>query len=281
MSNEIHCPKCNSTQLHSEKKGFSGKKAVAGAVLTGGVGLLAGTIGSNKIIITCLACGHKFSPGKGITAQNEARPTKNVSSNSTADKVAVFLLIFAFIVIVGVIISESNSNKSSAKQNSHTDEATETISPTDSTIGNQIVSSISNWQYNEEEDKITSKTMYFAHVSASNPLDLKFPYEGAEAQIIIRYKNHKQDAVLEVTKGQFMANITEGQDIKVRFDSNKAETYSCSASSDDDSRYLFINTSKRFIDKIKHSKKVIIEAEMYDNGFQQMEFDTEGLVWNH
>jgi hypothetical protein len=78
-----------------------------------------------------------------------------------------------------------------------------------------------------------------------------------------------------------MANITEGQDIKVRFDSNKAETYSCSASSDDDSRYLFINTSKRFIDKIKHSKKVIIEAEMYDNGFQQMEFDTEGLVWNH
>ena len=42
MSNEIRCPKCGSNQLHADKKGFSGKKAVAGAALTGGIGLLAG-----------------------------------------------------------------------------------------------------------------------------------------------------------------------------------------------------------------------------------------------
>jgi rubredoxin len=67
MSNEIHCPKCNSTQIVANKKGFSGKKAVAGAILTGGIGILAGTLGSDKIIITCLACGHKFKPGEGKT----------------------------------------------------------------------------------------------------------------------------------------------------------------------------------------------------------------------
>jgi len=48
MSLEIKCPKCSSTQITASKKGFSGKKAIAGAVLTGGIGLLAGTIGSNK-----------------------------------------------------------------------------------------------------------------------------------------------------------------------------------------------------------------------------------------
>ena len=67
MDNQIHCPKCGSTSIHTEKKGFSGKKAVIGGILTGGIGLLAGTIGSNKIVITCLNCGNKFAPGEGTT----------------------------------------------------------------------------------------------------------------------------------------------------------------------------------------------------------------------
>ena len=62
---EIRCPVCGSNQLSANKKGFSGKKAVAGVVLTGGLGLLAGTLGSNKILITCLACGHRFKAGEG------------------------------------------------------------------------------------------------------------------------------------------------------------------------------------------------------------------------
>lgn len=62
---EIRCPKCNSNQITANKKGFSGGKAVAGAVLTGGIGILAGTIGSGKVVITCLACGNKFKPGEG------------------------------------------------------------------------------------------------------------------------------------------------------------------------------------------------------------------------
>jgi DNA-directed RNA polymerase subunit RPC12/RpoP len=69
-SDEIRCPKCGSNQLAANKKGFSGKKAVAGAILTGGIGLLAGTIGSNKIIITCLNCGNQFKPG-----EKKAEPT--------------------------------------------------------------------------------------------------------------------------------------------------------------------------------------------------------------
>jgi len=64
-SNNIVCPKCGSNQLTADKKGFSGGKAVAGAVLLGPVGLLAGTHGSSNVNITCLACGHTFKPGEG------------------------------------------------------------------------------------------------------------------------------------------------------------------------------------------------------------------------
>jgi DNA-directed RNA polymerase subunit RPC12/RpoP len=66
------CPKCKSKEIHSQKKGFSGGKALAGAALTGGIGLLAGTIGSKDVQITCLKCGHKFKSGDALVAGNNA-----------------------------------------------------------------------------------------------------------------------------------------------------------------------------------------------------------------
>lgn len=57
------CPKCGSTSLSANKKGFSAGKAAAGMFLTGGLaGAVAGGIGANKVEVTCLSCGHKFRP---------------------------------------------------------------------------------------------------------------------------------------------------------------------------------------------------------------------------
>ena len=66
ISNEEYlcCPKCESKEIHSEQKGFSGGKALAGAILTGGIGILAGTIGSKDVQMTCLKCGNKFKAGQ-------------------------------------------------------------------------------------------------------------------------------------------------------------------------------------------------------------------------
>lgn len=58
----VACPKCRSTQVTGDKQGFSAGKAVAGAVLLGPVGLLAGAHGSGKVIVSCLSCGHQWDP---------------------------------------------------------------------------------------------------------------------------------------------------------------------------------------------------------------------------
>jgi len=58
---QVMCPKCGSTQISAQKRGFSLGKAVAGAVVMP-VGVVAGFLGSKKIDITCLACGHRWSP---------------------------------------------------------------------------------------------------------------------------------------------------------------------------------------------------------------------------
>ena len=69
------CPKCGSRELHAEHKGFSGGKALAGVVLTGGIGLLAGTIGSRDTQITCLKCGNKFKAGEAKVVRNAPSAT--------------------------------------------------------------------------------------------------------------------------------------------------------------------------------------------------------------
>ena len=63
--NEVRCPKCGSTSLSADKKGFGIGKAILGAALVGGVGLAAGAIGSKKVVVTCLKCGKRFKAGRG------------------------------------------------------------------------------------------------------------------------------------------------------------------------------------------------------------------------
>jgi tellurium resistance protein TerD len=58
----ISCPKCGSTQITAVKKGFGLGKAAVGGLLTGGIGLLGGFIGSGKVKIVCLKCGHEWQP---------------------------------------------------------------------------------------------------------------------------------------------------------------------------------------------------------------------------
>lgn len=93
MSDQIRCPKCGSSQIHADKKGYSVGKAAAGVVLTGGIGLAAGVIGANKIKITCLKCGYKFNPGEG-------KYTKSRKASNTGCAGVILLLIFVIIIFI-------------------------------------------------------------------------------------------------------------------------------------------------------------------------------------
>lgn len=100
---KVCCPKCGSESLTANKKGFSGNKAAAGAILTGGVGLLAGTIGSNKIVIACLNCGHQWKPG----IPPVAKATLSEETLAKRRKVnKVVLIVFAVVILLIILISK-------------------------------------------------------------------------------------------------------------------------------------------------------------------------------
>lgn len=54
------CPKCGSTSISANKKGFGIGKAIMGWNLAGPIGLMAGNIHAKKVRVTCLNCGHQW-----------------------------------------------------------------------------------------------------------------------------------------------------------------------------------------------------------------------------
>ena len=102
---KLYCPHCGSSQLVANKKGFGAGKALTGAILTGGIGLLAGFIGSGKVKVTCLKCGRKWNPGElrtrplpQITTKSKEEIEKEKEESSNA---AVFLgRLYVIIVII-------------------------------------------------------------------------------------------------------------------------------------------------------------------------------------
>jgi ribosomal protein S27E len=60
----VLCPKCQSDQITANRKGVNVKRAVVGGLLLGPFGLAFGAKDRNKVMVTCLACGHTWTAGE-------------------------------------------------------------------------------------------------------------------------------------------------------------------------------------------------------------------------
>lgn len=97
---KLYCPVCGSTHLNADKKGFGAGKAIAGAALTGGIGLLAGFIGSGKVKITCLKCGAKLEPGQLRTTPLPPKREMTAAEQKKANNQATIIGIISFIFFI-------------------------------------------------------------------------------------------------------------------------------------------------------------------------------------
>ena len=97
--NLMTCPKCTSTQLSADERGVSVGGAVAGAVLAGGVGALAGgLIGSGATRIDCFDCGYRFKPS------NYEEEKKKFAPSTKSDEI-VGAIIFCILSVAGIFFS--------------------------------------------------------------------------------------------------------------------------------------------------------------------------------
>jgi len=186
------------------------------------------------------------------------------------------LYVFGIILLIGIIAAIFTKPSEAEKTTSVPIDSTQTALK-DSTNPPSVDT---KWTYQVDSDKVTSEKVFHAEIDADAQLDLKFPYNGGvTATLGVRYKDGKNNVYLNISKGQFLANSLETENIKVRFDSEKAITYACSSASDGSSNIIFVNSADSFIENLKKSKHVVLQVELYDNGVQEMEFETANFNW--
>jgi hypothetical protein len=182
--------------------------------------------------------------------------------------------LFTLLALAAFLTSCGSSGSSTSSDSTSTDTSA-TASAKEAGTDNS-----SKWSYKEKEDKMTSTKTHYASISSDNELEFEFPYNGgSNGTITLRKGAEELSVILGISKGQFNTGV-ESTPIKVRFDDGKVLTYDCSESSDGSSDILFIPSEKKFIAKLKKSKKMIIQAEFYDAGLKEMEFTTAGLKWD-
>ncbi len=120
----------------------------------------------------------------------------------------------------------------------------------------------------------------FASLDAENTINLDFPYGEQRGQILIRDSaKFGFDILVGVPSGQVLCNSFQDTYLSVKFDNGGIERFGCTDASDGTNNMVFLNSEKRFLEKLKKSKKLIVEAEFFQNGVQQMTFDTANLDW--
>jgi hypothetical protein len=140
----------------------------------------------------------------------------------------------------------------------------------------------STWSYRTDSDKMDGSKSFFAQLYSTNQLEFAFPYNGGSSGVItIRKRNGKNEVILDITKGQFLDNISDDRYVRMKFDSQKLFSVSYSGTTDYRSTEIFLNSPSLIISKLKKSKKLLLDIEFYEAGRQQFEFDVANLVWEH
>jgi len=180
--------------------------------------------------------------------------------------------ILATFSLIGVVSCNTEANKQNL-----TDTSKVTSTPDTSHIAPST-----GWTYSENEDKMTSKKTYHASIDAKELLHFDAPYDGGCAAVLfVRKMAEETDVFVQFSKAQLIIDSYDGSNFRVRFDDKPSSTYTFVSASDHSSDVAFLKNTSKFLKNLKNSKKVIIEMEFYQQGTRAIEFDTEGLQWNH
>lgn len=148
---------------------------------------------------------------------------------------------------------------------------------------NDVKSEKSKWEYNQETDELRNQSVYLAKNISTNTVNFGFPYDNSSMVLILRKDpKYGKDVIFDVN-GQF-SDCFERCNIIIKFDDGNLERYRMVGSENGDNSTIFISSSKEmtaFVNKLKKSKKLIVEASFYNYGKGQFTFDVSGLNWKH
>lgn len=150
----------------------------------------------------------------------------------------------------------------------------------------ETVASEKTWSYSNYTDEMTSETGYEAIIESDNTIEQEFPYGKTSAYLRIVKQGNKNTVLFNISDGQIMGDYTANGHVipvEIRFDSNKAKTYSFYGSSDNDPKWAILQgaAAKEIINKLKSTLKTSIRVTLYQAGSPTFKFNTNNLKWTH
>ena len=232
-------------------------------------------------LINCKSCG-------GFIAKNtDFCPSCGAKVKHTSVLTWVAAIFIGFMVLSAVMAVTSDEAPESKSAND------ERVSPTDQAASPSLTDdaellpvpevATSNWQYDEFVDEMRETTTYTTTNISKNNVSLKSPYSGGtDLAIVVRHSNDLGNEVLIITNnGQLWCEYRDCT-MAVKFDDGSVEQYPVSRAASGSSNTMFLDRSEdAFINKLKKSKKTMLEIGFYNNGNQQFTFDTSDLNWQH
>jgi hypothetical protein len=238
-------------------------------------------------MIFCRECKAEISNGAKICPRcGIAKPGRTAFST--------LLGCVGVIVILAIIGSVGSSLKTGAAPASTPSETTEGSAMVDATkqappMPSGVVStdsipeaSSSNWTYGKSADEMRGTHTHSASLVSDNELAFDFPYNGGSSGTLSLRSGDRSglNVILRMEKGQFLCNEYGHPTVSVKFDNGPVRKFGCSESNDNAAGVLFIDSESRFLAALKHSKKMTIEADFFQEGSRQLKFTTSGLVWH-
>ena len=146
----------------------------------------------------------------------------------------------------------------------------------------ETITTVSQWEYSQNEDKMSGGTTYHAHTLSTNTVDFDSPYSGEQnATLFLRDSSRQgKDVIFRIERGQILCNSYEDCSILVRFDDEKATNYSAIGAADNSTETIFIRNYGKFVEKMLKTKLVRISTNIYQQGAPVFEFNVSDFDQN-
>ena len=140
----------------------------------------------------------------------------------------------------------------------------------------------SNWNESQELDPMRNKSTYYDCIISDNALQFSFPYGGGSSGHLC-FRNSPRfgtDVYLRMDKGQSTCSF-EGCTLHMKFDDGPILAFGATEASGGNTDTVFIHGYARLKQLMRKSKHMILEAEFFQEGVQQLDFTVSGFDWKH
>lgn len=177
------------------------------------------------------------------------------------------LALFVFIAFGSMDDEEKDNSTKSTTSTSDISDTTETENS-------------SNWKYSEVIDEMDNTKRTVAQLNSDNSIKFDFPYGNSDFTLSVRNWKGSTDIYLSCSKCQFISGFSGEKTYRIKFDDEAPINVSANHSTSGSSDVVFLGSESKIISKLKTSEKVMIEAEFYDSGLNNITFSTKGFEWN-